>query len=46
VNVVDRLDRNSIPADILNECFASADRPQRGDWVAIWGGKIISSTYT
>jgi hypothetical protein len=41
VNVVDQLDTNSIPADILNECFASSDRPQPGDWVAIWGGETI-----
>lgn len=43
VSVVDQLDRNSISADILNECFASSDRPQRGDWVAIWGGELIPS---
>lgn len=43
VSVVDQLDRNSIPADILNECFASSDGPQRGDWVAIWGGELIPS---
>lgn len=41
VNVVNQLDEKKIPADILNECFASSDRPQRGDWIAIWGGKII-----
>ncbi|CAI7568597.1 unnamed protein product [Penicillium pancosmium] len=46
VNVVDQLDRNIIPADILNECFASSDRPQRGDWVAIWGASTTTGLIT
>ncbi|GLI81519.1 hypothetical protein PoHVEF18_009901 [Penicillium ochrochloron] len=41
--IIDQLDRNSIPADIQDECFVSeSERPKRGDWVAIWGGKKYS----
>jgi NADPH:quinone reductase-like Zn-dependent oxidoreductase len=48
-NIIKRLDRTDIPTDIHEECFASlldSEKPQRGDWVAIWGGKIpnVSST--
>jgi len=42
VNVVNQLDRNDVPEDIQAECFSSTretERPQRGDWLAIWGGK-------
>jgi NADPH:quinone reductase-like Zn-dependent oxidoreductase len=43
--IIDQLDRNSIPADIQDECFVSeSERPKRGDWVAIWGGKKYSPT--
>lgn len=39
--IINQLNRNDIPADIRDECFASeSDRPQCGDWVAIWGGRI------
>lgn len=44
VNVVNRLNRNVIPEDIQDECFSSireTERPQRGDWLAIWGGMLI-----
>lgn len=38
--IIDQLDRNTIPADIQDECFVSeSERPKCGDWVAIWGGK-------
>ena len=41
--IINQLNRNDIPSDIRDECFASeSDRPQRGDWVAIWGGKVYS----
>lgn len=41
--IINRLDRNDIPADIQDECFTSeSERPQRGDWVAIWGGKLYN----
>jgi hypothetical protein len=46
--IIDQLERNTIPADIQDECFVSeSERPKRGDWVAIWGGKkYIQSTLT
>jgi NADPH:quinone reductase-like Zn-dependent oxidoreductase len=37
--IINELDRNDIPADIKDECYPSRERLQRGDWVAIWGGK-------
>ncbi|KAJ5925200.1 hypothetical protein N7454_007839 [Penicillium verhagenii] len=46
VNVVNKLNKKDIPADILDEVFATSDeseRPQQGDWIAIWGGKAIPS---
>lgn len=40
VDTVRQLDRNDIPTDIQEECFIrESERPQRGDWLAIWGGK-------
>lgn len=42
VNIVNKLDKNDIPVDIREECFASlldSEKPQPGEWVAIWGGK-------
>lgn len=42
VEVVHWIDRDKIPLDIQGECFKSADeaeRPQKGDWIAIWGGE-------
>ncbi|KAJ5805123.1 Polyketide synthase enoylreductase [Penicillium riverlandense] len=44
VNVVNQLNRNDVPEDIREECFSSireTERPQRGDWLAIWGGMLI-----
>lgn len=44
VNVVNQLNKNDIPVDIQDEVFAThdeSDRPQPGDWLAIWGGKAI-----
>ena len=43
--IIHKLDSKDIPADIRDECFATSsesDRPQRGDWLAIWGGKWSS----
>ena len=37
------LDRDKIPEDVREECFEGvkdAERPQKGDWLAIWGGKM------
>lgn len=42
-SIIGKLNKDDIPADIQEECFASlsgSEKPQRGDWVAIWGGKI------
>lgn len=42
IKVISQLDQKDIPADIHEECFAAStesDRPRRGDWIAIWGGK-------
>lgn len=33
--------RNKIPKDVQEECFdgiTTAESPQHGDWIAIWGG--------
>lgn len=42
VQIIKQLDKHSIPSDIQDECFTASsetERPQRGDWIAIWGGK-------
>ncbi|KAJ5363680.1 uncharacterized protein N7496_009393 [Penicillium cataractarum] len=45
--IISQLDRNDIPADIQDECFASeSERPQRGDWVAIWGASTTTGLVT
>lgn len=44
VHIINRLDKSEIPSDIQDECFASFSEPQRpqpGEWIAIWGGKIF-----
>jgi NADPH:quinone reductase-like Zn-dependent oxidoreductase len=41
--IIRSLPRTSLPEDIRGECFDGIDeedRPQPGDWIAIWGGKI------
>ncbi|KAJ5993996.1 Polyketide synthase enoylreductase [Penicillium sp. IBT 35674x] len=45
VNVINQLNKNDIPADIQDEVFAThdeSDRPQRGDWLAIWGASTTT----
>ncbi|KAL4773257.1 chaperonin 10-like protein [Aspergillus nidulans var. acristatus] len=40
-DVLRRVEKESIPLDIRDECFASREtieRPRRGEWIAIWGG--------
>lgn len=40
------LDRDGIPEDVREECFDAIrheERPQKGDWLAIWGGKITAA---
>jgi NADPH:quinone reductase-like Zn-dependent oxidoreductase len=42
-NIIKQLNTNDIPDDIREECFASfldAEKPQPGEWLAIWGGKF------
>lgn len=39
--VLKGVNKELIPADVRDECFASRDeveRPKKGDWIAIWGG--------
>ncbi|KAJ5646117.1 hypothetical protein N7490_002489 [Penicillium lividum] len=45
VNVIIQLNKNDVPADIQDEVFATSDesdRPQRGDWLAIWGASTTT----
>ncbi|CAG8391286.1 unnamed protein product [Penicillium salamii] len=45
VNIVNKLDKNDIPVDIREECFASlldSEKPQPGEWVAIWGASTTT----
>ncbi|KAJ5547973.1 Polyketide synthase enoylreductase [Penicillium frequentans] len=45
VNVVNQLNKNDIPVDIQDEVFAThdeSDRPQPGDWLAIWGASTTT----
>ncbi|KAJ5758714.1 hypothetical protein N7520_005870 [Penicillium odoratum] len=45
VNVINQLNKNDIPADIRDEVFATSDesdRPQNGDWLAIWGASTTT----
>ena len=42
VELVHRINREEVPLDIHEECFKSsskAEQPQKGDWIAIWGGE-------
>jgi NADPH:quinone reductase-like Zn-dependent oxidoreductase len=47
--VLSKVEEESIPLDIRDECFASRntiERPRRGDWIAIWGGMSSNSICT
>jgi hypothetical protein len=42
LRTVRSLPREALPQDVRAECFDGIredERPQRGDWIAIWGGK-------
>lgn len=42
------LPSGSLPADVLNECLngiGQHERPQTGDWIAIWGGSSTSALF-
>ena len=46
LGIIRKLDRDKIPEDVREECFEGiedAERPQKGDWLAIWGGKLPPS---
>ncbi|KAJ5273222.1 hypothetical protein N7478_008347 [Penicillium angulare] len=44
VEIVNKLDKKDIPADIHDELFvgSESDRPQPGDWIAIWGASTTT----
>lgn len=47
VEMIAQLDGDLIPTDIQEECFSSCQglqRPQCGDWIAIWGGMEMTCT--
>ena len=42
LEVIKGIDRNDVPEDVREEVFEgikSDERPQAGDWFAIWGGE-------
>ncbi|OQD75473.1 hypothetical protein PENDEC_c007G03598 [Penicillium decumbens] len=45
VQIIDQLDKNDIPSDIHDECFAASSesqRPQPNEWIAIWGASTTT----
>ncbi len=45
--VLKRVNKELVPVDVRDECFASRDedeRPKSGDWIAIWGGAFPTLT--
>lgn len=43
IGILKQLDPEALPSDIRTECTAgidAGDRPEKGDWIAIWGGKL------
>lgn len=43
LSLLRNLNQDEIPEDVREECFdgiKDAERPQKGDWFAIWGGKF------
>ena len=43
LSLLRKLDQDDIPEDVREECFhgiKDAERPQKGDWLAIWGGEF------
>lgn len=46
LSLLRKLDQDKIPEDIREECFdgiKDEERPQKGDWFAIWGGKFTAA---
>ncbi|KAJ5320010.1 hypothetical protein N7508_000293 [Penicillium antarcticum] len=45
LNIIHQLDKDDIPDDIREECFASfldSEKPQPGEWIAIWGASTTT----
>ena len=43
LGIIRKMNRHELPEDVREECFEGiedAERPQKGDWFAIWGGKL------
>ncbi|KAL4814646.1 chaperonin 10-like protein [Aspergillus spinulosporus] len=48
-DVLSRVEKESIPIDVRDECFASketVERPQKGEWIAIWGASTTTGLIT
>lgn len=46
LGILRKLDPNKIPEDVREECLngiKDAERPEKGDWLAIWGGKFTAT---
>lgn len=46
LSLLRNLDKDQIPEDVREECFdgiKDAERPQKGDWLAIWGGEFTAA---
>ncbi|KAL2825086.1 chaperonin 10-like protein [Aspergillus cavernicola] len=47
--ILDKVNADTIPADVRHECFASrhaVERPKAGDWIAIWGASTTTGLIT
>ena len=46
LSLLRKLDQDEVPEDVRKECFEGIkdeERPQKGDWFAIWGGKSTAA---
>ena len=46
LDLIRKFDRDNIPEDVREECFEGiedVERPRKGDWLAIWGGKMSAA---
>ena len=46
LSLLRKLNQDEIPEDVREECFEGikdTERPQKGDWFAIWGGKFTAT---
>ncbi|KAL4995259.1 chaperonin 10-like protein [Aspergillus recurvatus] len=47
--ILGRVEKESIPVDVRDECFASresAERPRKREWIAIWGASTTTGLIT